>query len=527
MPSDSAVTPPDPSWFRDVVESAVDYAIISMDERGVIFAWSPGATRLFCYTEEEVLGRPAELIFTAADIRSGVAENERVVAIRDGSCLDERWHVRKDGTQVWASGKLIVVRSRSGRVRGLVKIIRDRTREKATHDALRQTEERYQLLGRATNDIVWDWDLLSNTLSWNEAVETHFGVSAKAFGENIEDWKMRLHPNDRDRVVQGLQAAINDGATTWSDRYEFLGKDGKYETFFDRGTIARDETGRPIRMIGSMLNITHDRRAENSLREAQARIERQNAELEARVEQRTRELTAAINHLEEFSYSMSHDLKGPAHTIRALVEILLDDQPSPTERGDILQRIHRNAVSLLRLINEMLRFSEIGLTTPRMERVDLDSLVDEVVAESLKPDNAAASRIEIRRPLHAVLADRKLLWPAVHHLVGNALKFVAPGEHARVSIWTEPARERVRLRVEDKGIGIEPRYRDQIFELFRRLHHPRSYPGYGVGLATVKRAVEKMSGTVSFSSVVGQGTVFTLDLPAPPAAVPPAAKEQP
>lgn len=461
------------------------------------------------------MGRPAELIFTSEDIRNGIPEKERAVAFRDGTCLDERWHVRKDGSRIWASGKLIRLWDPAGQSRGLVKIVQDRTREKATHDALRQTEERYQLLSRATDDIIWDWDLLNNTLSRNEAVETHFGVSVQEFGPRIENWKKRQHPDVRDRVIRRLQAAIDDGATSWSDRYQFPCKDG-YETFYDRGSISRDETGRPIRMIGSMLNITHDRRAENSLREAQAWIELQNAELEARVEQRTKELTAAINHLEEFSYSMSHDLKGPAHTIRALVEILRDDQPSREESDDILKRIHRNAVSLSLLIKEMLNFSEIGLTTPKIERVDLESLVLEVVGETQKKASATSGQVEVGRSLGFAWADRTLLWHAIHHLVGNALKFVPPGVQARVAIWTEPSDKCVRLYVRDNGIGIEPRFRDQIFELFRRLHHPRTYPGYGVGLATVKRAVEKMSGTVSFESVVSQGTVFALDLPAAP-----------
>ncbi len=485
-----------------------------MDLRGVIFAWSPGATKLFQYKESELLGHSADVIFTPEDIRKRAPDRERAAALKHGSSMDERWHVRKDGTLVWASGRLICVKDAAGVTQGLAKVVQDRTFEKATQDALRLSEERYRLVSRATNDIIWDWDLNTNEITWNDAAYTHFGMRTEDFASSIDDWKARIHPDDRERVVRELEAAISSGSSGWSGRYRFQCKKG-YQLFFDRGAIARNEQGHAIRIISSMLNLTDDRRAEHSLREAQERIERQNAELEVRVAQRTRDLTAALNHLEEFSYSMSHDLKGPAHTIRGLLDVLRTDNPSLAESADLVHRLHRNADTLCILIEEMVNFSAIGLATAKLERVDLDALLRQIIGELQSTEPEAGHYIQVRGPLQEALSDVTLLHHAVRNLVSNALKFVHPGVPPQVTVFTERHGDRVRLHVKDAGIGIEPRFHDQIFELFRRLHHPRMYPGYGAGLATVKRATEKIGGTVSFQSVVGQGTTFTLDLPRP------------
>lgn len=503
------------SWHQNLIRSAQDYGVISMDLQGIVFAWNPGATRLFQYADTEMLRRSGDLIFTPEDLRRGTPDLERAAAREYGSTADERWHVRKDGTRFWASGRLIVVRDAGGVTRGLAKIVQDRTLEKATHDALRQSEDRSRLISRATNDIIWDWDLNTHRITWSDAASNHFGANADAFAATIERWKAHLHPDDRERVWRELEAAIADGANGWSARYKFLCASG-YQEFFDRGTIARDDHGHAVRIVSSMLNVSNDRRAEHTLRETQARIERQNAELEARVAQRTRDLSAALNHLEEFSYSMSHDLKGPAHTIRGLLDVLRDDRPSPAESADLIQRLHRNAVTLCSLIEEMVNFSAIGLATAKLEPVELDPLLEQIIADLERREAGALRHIRVRSPLGTAVSDATLLRHALRNLVSNALKFVAPGALPQVSIFTERRGERIRLHVKDAGIGIEPRFHDQIFELFRRLHHPRMYPGYGAGLATVKRATEKIGGNVSFESEVGKGTTFTLDLPAPP-----------
>ncbi|WP_170162282.1 PAS domain S-box protein [Caldimonas tepidiphila] len=164
------------------------------------------------------------------------------------------------------------VRDEAGRVVGGVVVMLDVTRRKEAEQALRQSEERYRLLNRATNDVIWDWDLRTDRLDWNEAVKIHFGCTVEELGPGIEGWYARIHPQDRERVVGGIHAAIEHGCCSWSDEYRFRKSDGSYATFLDRGYIGHDAAGKAYRMIGSMLDLTQRRRAEEALRESEARF---------------------------------------------------------------------------------------------------------------------------------------------------------------------------------------------------------------------------------------------------------------
>jgi len=132
-------------------------------------------------------------------------------------------------------------------------------------EALLQSEERYQLVSRATNDAVWDWDLATDRLTWNEAIETLFGYAPDRVEPHIGWWTERIHPDDRDEVSASIDGAIKHGAEVWSAEYRFRAADNTYTTVIDRGYIARDDNGSPVRMIGSMMNISERKRLEEQL----------------------------------------------------------------------------------------------------------------------------------------------------------------------------------------------------------------------------------------------------------------------
>ena len=165
------------------------------------------------------------------------------------------------------------VRDAEGRILGAVVAQMDITARVEAEAAVRQSEERHRLVSRATNDVIWDWDLQTNRVEWNEAVQAHFGCTREELGPTVESWYSRIHPEDRDRVVAGIHAAIDGSQESWTDEYRFRRSDGSYATFLDRGHIGRDASGRAVRMIGSMLDLTERRRAEAALRESKERFE--------------------------------------------------------------------------------------------------------------------------------------------------------------------------------------------------------------------------------------------------------------
>jgi PAS domain S-box-containing protein len=165
------------------------------------------------------------------------------------------------------------VRDKTGRVLGAVVAQMDITARVAAEAALRRNEERHRLVSRATNDVIWDWDLTTDRLEWNEAVLAHFGCTREELGSTIEGWYGRIHPEDRDPVVSSVHAAIDGGQDSWTGEYRFRRNDGTYATFLDRGHIGRDASGQAVRMIGSMLDLTERRRHEADLRESKERFE--------------------------------------------------------------------------------------------------------------------------------------------------------------------------------------------------------------------------------------------------------------
>jgi PAS domain S-box-containing protein len=149
----------------------------------------------------------------------------------------------------------------------MVRAVRYAIERKRSENALRKSEERFELMARATNDAVWDWDLASGRMWWNVGVRSFLGYPSDSVGADFGWWKEHLHPEDRDRVLAAIRAVIDGGGRYWLDEYRFLCADGSYAFVFDRGTVLQDDEGRAIRMIGAMMDITDRKRAEEALRE--------------------------------------------------------------------------------------------------------------------------------------------------------------------------------------------------------------------------------------------------------------------
>ena len=171
----------------------------------------------------------------------------------------------EDGIERWvaAIGQVVVVEGRAVRFVGTV---RDITESRRAEQELRETEERYRLAARATNDAIWDWNLASDHILWNEAVQTLFGFAADEVGPSGSWWKSHIHPDDRERVKAGIYAIIDGTGEHWTEEYRFQRADGTYADIYDRGYVIRDARGRAVRMIGAMLDITQRKRAEEHQR---------------------------------------------------------------------------------------------------------------------------------------------------------------------------------------------------------------------------------------------------------------------
>jgi light-regulated signal transduction histidine kinase (bacteriophytochrome) len=237
-------------------------------------------------------------------------------------------------------------------------------------------------------------------------------------------------------------------------------------------------------------------------------------------------LRLANEELEAFADSVSHDLRTPLRHIEGFAELLRDGMPG-TPAQVYLERIFTATARMNHLIEVFLGFSRLGRSELAAAPVSLDALVAQV-KEEVEADHSGRQIRWTIGPLPEALGDPILLRQALTNLISNAAKFTRPRALAEIEIGAQAAGAgpgQVVIFVRDNGVGFDPAYRPQLFSMFRRLHHPSEFEGDGIGLAVVRRIVERHNGRVWAEAAVEGGATFYLALPA--AHEPPAANEWP
>jgi signal transduction histidine kinase len=218
---------------------------------------------------------------------------------------------------------------------------------------------------------------------------------------------------------------------------------------------------------------------------------------------------------EAFNYSISHDLRAPLVTIKNYANIVIAEHADRLdEEGRMMvQRMQGAALRMEETLKHLLQYSTLGREPIALEPVDLEGAVDELLIEHRALIQQTRATIEVARPLPKVRGARTLLMQVLTNLLTNALKYTEAGVAPQVWFLAADKDNTVVLSVVDRGIGIEPRHHEKIFNLFERLHGYSQYPGSGVGLAIARRAVERMQGRIWCESEPGKGSTFCVELP--------------
>jgi light-regulated signal transduction histidine kinase (bacteriophytochrome) len=237
-------------------------------------------------------------------------------------------------------------------------------------------------------------------------------------------------------------------------------------------------------------------------------------ETNALLEARTRELAAANQELEAFAYSVSHDLRAPLRAIDGFSRILIERHSASMDeagRGYLI-RVRRAAARMGELIDALLKMSRVSRGELRLERVDLSRLAGEVI-EELRVGDARRQVEVLIQPELFVIGDAPLLRNLLGNLLGNAWKFTRDRLDARIEFGAVVDEQGLEYFVRDNGAGFSQAYVDKLFRPFQRLHHNDDFAGHGIGLASVKRIVERHGGTIRAEGEVGKGATFWFTLP--------------
>jgi signal transduction histidine kinase len=361
-------------------------------------------------------------------------------------------------------------------------------------EVLRQAEQ-------VASDAFWDWNIESGHLTWNEASDKVLEFPPVVTATSGDWWRTHIHPEDWERVVEGLHQAINGEGTLWWDEYRFLRSDGSYTRIMDRGVVLRQPSGKATRMIGTMFDLTLRQQAGQCLQEAKGSI--------AEIHQTKR----------EFLDNISHELRTSITIIIASLELLSQFGPQPDQRH-ILNTAEISAQHLKNLINDLFNFSRMETHNVTLAKTLFD--VRACVEKTLGNFSLKAQEKALRLGWDIALDIPEIVYGSPDHLsqvllnlVENAIKFTEQGE-VMVKVRSVPGREKqVLFSVQDSGIGIPVEKCNLLFQDFRQVDpsNTSKYGVIGLGLTTSKKLVELMGGVIWVESEVGQGSTFSFSLP--------------
>ena len=375
---------------------------------------------------------------------------------------------------------------------------------KRADEALSSSEQRYRGLAESMPLVLWtarpDGQIDYCNRRWYDYTGLSF-EQIRSYG-----WPAALHPDDRAPYLARWAVALQRGEP-YDVEYRLRRADGDYRWHLGRTVPARDDHGQVMFWVGTATDIDDQKRAE-------AEIRRLNERLELRVAERTAQLASANHELEAFSYSVSHDLRAPLRHIDGFARLLGQHESGRLDETSAryLRIIGESARKMGQLIDDLLSFSRMSRTEMQTLPVNLSQLVEDVRQE-LAPALERRSISWTIGALPVVRGDPAMLRLVFVNLLSNAVKYTAPRAHGQIAISASDAADgECVMTIADNGVGFDMQYVHKLFGVFQRLHRDEEFEGTGIGLATVRRIINRHGGRVWAEGRLEQGATFHFTL---------------
>lgn len=366
----------------------------------------------------------------------------------------------------------------------------DITEEKKIARDLKESNERYEMVAESISVGIWDWhDMDDPKVFWSPRFFKLIGYDHEQLKPDLKLFKSILHPDDVGRTFALLDSHL-EGKESFSLEYRLKTKEQGYRWFFVTGTAFRDSNGKPLRMVGSIQDMHEEKIAKE-----------QNVSYQEKLESSNREL-------ERFAYVASHDLQEPLRTISSFISVLDEmygesfDETGKKYFGYVTAAAKR----MRELITDLLAFSRIGKQEPKIEEVMPNDLITNLLQDVRGVVQEKGAHIQID-DLHTVYSDPIKISMVFQNLILNAMKFSGDRDPV-VKVSSRDLGSHIEFAVEDNGIGMDEKFSDQIFVIFKKLHSQDQYEGTGLGLAICKKVVEMYGGKIWVKSKLGEGATF-------------------
>jgi two-component system sensor histidine kinase UhpB len=464
--------------LRTLIDHLPDYIYVKDTEFRHIINNKANVELMGARDEKETLGKTV-LDYFERDVADKYIQNDRNVMEKGQPMynLEERV-VTYANKKRWLLTTKVPLKDDNNKVFGLVGVSRDITAQKEIAESLRISNERFNVVSKATNDAIWDWDLVTNEILWNEAVKQLFGYRDAEVG-NTTDWRIeKIHPDDRQRVVSKIHHHIDKGIVKWQDEYRFAKADGTYKFVLDRGFILLNNDHKPYRMIGAMMDITERKKLEAEL--AEQKITKQ------------REITEATIQAQEKERSeLGKELHDNINQILSTTKLYIDMALTETDiREELLQKTYRNISSAI----EEIRMLSKSLVPPSLGDIGLKEALSELIA-SLNISQRIKLTLRTTGIEMVNIPDniKLMAYRIVQEQVNNIIK------HSRATtaeIKLAVSRKMFNITVKDNGIGFDAKRKST-----------------GIGLSNITSRAELHNGKVDVVSSPGKGCTLKVSLP--------------
>lgn len=449
------------------------------------------------YTLEEVLGKTPRML------QGPKTQRDRLDAMRESM---EAWephrteliNYTKSGEEMWVEIEIVPFADDTGYFTHWVSVQRDITDRIHAEEVERLSNERFATVAKAVEDVVWEWDLVTNAVWWSDVMQTRFGHPRIAVEETVDFLRDGIHPEDRQRVISKFESLMARNESKWEDEYRTSRADGSYAVVINRAFVVRDDSGTPVRMIGTMVDITEKRELDARLVQAQ--------KLEA---------------LGQLTGGIAHDFNNLLTVIVGNSEILTQQLPAKTDAHTLAELTLAAGQRGAELTNRLLAFGKRQPLEARL--VDVGQLVQSLapLLRRTLPENIQLEVMSLCDPCLARV-DPGQLESALLNLVINARDAMPEGGSLAVRTDIEgmdsefggedPATGRyLKLSVEDTGSGMSDDTVSHAFEPFFTTKDVGE--GSGLGLSMVYGFVKQSSGRVTISTTLGTGTEVAMYFP--------------